>query len=199
MRPTFQFAACAARASDRPAAAGSFAATAPAAKPTTQAWTVDKANSRIRFRSAFSGTAFEGGFGKWDAQINFDPKNLAGSKVVVTVDLASAVSGDADRDSTLPTADWFDIGKTPRASFTSTSIKDLGGGKYQAAGTLSLKGVSKAIVLPFTLAIPGDTAKMSGQVVLNRRDYKVGEGQFTGADTVPFDVTVPVTVTAKKG
>ena len=176
------------------------AAPAPAAaKAGASAWTVDKANSKIRFRSAFSGTAFEGGFAKWDAQINFDPKNLAASKVVVTVDLASAGTGDSDRDSTLPSADWFNVAKFPRAVFTSTVIKDLGGGKYEADGSLSLKGVAKPVALPFTLAITGDTAKMSGQVVLKRNDFGVGQGQFAAADTVPFEVTVPVTVVAKRG
>ena len=178
----------AALAADKPAAA----------KGAVASWAVDKANSKIRFRSSFSGTAFEGGFTRWDAQIAFDPKNLAASKAVVSVDLASAASGDADRDSTLPTEDWFNIGKFPRAVFTSTSIKDLGGGKYEAVGTLSLKGATKAVTLPFTLAITGDTARMSGQVVLNRSQFGVGQGQFGGADTVPFEVTVPITVVAKR-
>ncbi len=162
------------------------------------AWIVDKANSKIRFRSAFSGTAFEGGFGKWDAQIKFDPKNLAGSKAVVSVDLASVASGDADRDQTLPTADWFNVAKFPRAVFTTTAITAAGGGKYNAAGTLSLRGVAKPVVLPFTLVITGDTARMTGQVVLNRSQFGIGQGQFTAADTVPFEVTVPVSVVAKR-
>lgn len=171
-----------------------------AAKPTAgaNAWTVDKANSKIRFRSAFSGTAFEGGFSRWDAQINFDPKNLAASKAVISVDLASVSSGDSDRDEALPSADWFNVAKSPRAVFTTTAITGGTGGKYIAAGTLSLRGVTKPIVLPFTLSITGDTARMTGQVVLNRSQFGVGQGQFTAADTVPFEVTVPVTVVAKR-
>ena len=49
-----------------------------------------------------------------------------------------------------------------------------------------------------TRAITGDTAKMSGQVVLNRSQFGVGQGQFAAADTVPFEVTVPITVVAKR-
>ena len=205
MRPLFRTALCLSAAlclglgGAAVAADAKKAAPAPAAaKGAAAAWTVDKANSKIRFRSAFSGTAFEGGFAKWDAQIAFDPKNLAGSKAVVSVDLASAGTGDSDRDSTLPTADWFNVPKFPRAVFTTTAFKDLGGGKYEAAGTLSLLGVTKPVTLPFTLAITGDTAKMSGQVVLNRSQFGVGQGQFAAADTVPFEVTVPITVVAKR-
>ena len=162
------------------------------------AWIVDKAQSKINFRTSFSGMAIVGGFSKWDAQINFDPKNLAGSKVVVTVDLASVNSGDPDRDGTLPGPDWFNVAKTPRAVFTATSFKDLGSGRFEAEGVLNLRGVSKPVALPFSLAITGANAKMSGQVVLNRSQFGVGQGQFQSAETVPFEVTVPVTVVAKR-
>lgn len=178
----------------RPAPAAARPATAAA-----PAWTVNKAASSIRFKSAFSGTAFEGAFTRWDAQINFDPKNLGASKATITIDLASAATGDRDRDESLPTADWFNTARFPRATFTTTAIRDLGGGRYQAVGALNLKGVSKPVTLPFTLAITGDQARMNGQVVIRRNDFGVGQGQFAGADTVPFEVTVTVAVNAKRG
>jgi polyisoprenoid-binding protein YceI len=203
MHPILKPAACLVLAFGLAGAATAAAppAKAPAARPGASApsWVVDKANSRIRFKSAFSGAAFEGGFSRWDARINFDPKNMAGSKAVVSVDLASVATGDSDRDQTLPTDDWFNTAKFPKATFTTSSIKDLGGGKYQAVGILNLKGVSRPVTLPFTLAITGDTARMNGSVVLNRTQFKVGEGQFSTAETVPFEVTVNVAVTAKRG
>lgn len=203
LRPSTVVAACAILSLDlggEALAAAAKPATPAAAKPgaTAPAWTVDKANSRIRFRSAFSGTAFEGGFSRWDARINFDPKNLAASKAVVTIDLASVASGDKDRDETLPTGDWFDVAKFPRATYTTTSIKSLGGDRYEAAGTLNLKGVTRPVTLPFTLTLQGDTARMTGQAVLKRNEFGVGQGQFGGADTVPLEVTVPITVVAKR-
>jgi polyisoprenoid-binding protein YceI len=166
-----------------------------AAAPT---WTVDKAASHLRFRSAFSGMAFEGGFSRWDAQIAFDPKNLAASKATVSIDMTSAATGDKDRDETLPTGDWLNAAKFPRAVFTTTKIVSLGGDRYQAQGTLSMKGAVRPVTLPFTLTIQGGVAKMTGQTVLNRSQYAVGQGQFAGADTVPFDVTVAIAVTAKR-
>jgi polyisoprenoid-binding protein YceI len=169
-----------------------------AAAKAAPAWTVDKAQSRIRFKSSFGGMAFEGGFGRWDAQINFDPKNLAGSKAVVTIDVASVQTGDRDRDETLPTGDWLDTKAHPRATFTSTAFKDLGGGKYQAVGVLNLKGVSKPVTLPFTLAITGNQAKANGSLTLQRNQWNVGQGQFAGADTVPYGVQVNIAVVARR-
>ena len=172
------------------------AADAHAAAPAR--WTVDKAASRLGFSAAFAGQAVRGVFRRWDADIAFDPKALAASKATVTVQVASAATGDASKDEALPTADWFDAAHFPRATFTTTAIKDLGGGRYQATGTLSLRGQTRPINLPFTLAITGDQARMTGSAVVNRSAFGVGQGQFKGADTVPFNVTVEIALVAHK-
>ena len=78
---------------------------APAAAAPAPAWTVDKAASKIAFASTFGGQGFNGGFARWDAQIRFDPNNLAGSSAVVTIDTASAWSGDKDRDAAMKEPD----------------------------------------------------------------------------------------------
>ncbi len=161
-------------------------------------WTVDKASSKLGFKSSFGGDAFEGAFRRWDAQIAFDPKALAASKVVVTVDMASASTGDESRDEALPTDDWFAAKSFPRATFTSKGFKDLGGGHYQAMGDLAIRGVAKPIVLPFTLQITGAQAKMTGQVSINRTVFGVGQGQFKSAETVPLDVVVNVSLQAHR-
>ena len=137
-------------------------------------------------------------FHRWSAQIAFDPKNLAGSKAVVSVDVASAATGDADRDQAMPTADWFSAKTQPKATFTTTAFKDLGGGKYQASGDLTIRGVKKPVLLPFTLAISGDTARMNGSVVLNRTAFGIGQGQWKTGDVVATEVTVSVALTAHR-
>jgi polyisoprenoid-binding protein YceI len=154
--------------------------------------------STLGFASSFSGTAFQGSFKRWTADIAFDPKNLAASKASVTVDMTSAATGDASRDESLPTDDWLASGKFKTATFVTTSIKDLGGGKYQAPANLTIRGVTKPVVLNFTVAITGDQAKMNGTAVINRSQFGVGQGQFAGADTVPYNVTVNVNITAKR-
>lgn len=175
---------------------GGLAAPVSAAAP--EAWIVDKAASLIGFRSSFGGAAVNGAFTRWDAQIRFDPKALADSRVTVTIDPASAATGDKDHDGALPTADWFDVAHFPRASFTASAFKDLGGGHYLALGALSIRGVMKSMALPFTLSITGDQAKMTSQVSVNRSVFGVGRGQFASADTVPLQVGVEISLTAKR-
>jgi len=160
-------------------------------------WAVDKAASRVGFEAAMNGEGFTGTFKRFDAQISFDPKDLKGSKAVVSIDMTSAFTNEQTRDESLPTADWFNAEKFPRASFVTSGFTALGAGKYQAAGDLTLKGVSKPIVLPFTLVISGDTAKMTSAIIVNRLVFGVGQGQWKTEEAIPARVTVRIALTAK--
>ncbi|MFZ1988608.1 MAG: YceI family protein, partial [Alphaproteobacteria bacterium] len=91
---------------------------------------------------------------------------------------------------------WFDIAKFPVARFETKSFKDLGRGKYEAAANLTIRGVTKEVVFPFSLAIKGKVAKMTGSLALLRTDYGVGQGQWTATDWVGGDVKVDVALTA---
>ena len=190
MRPTVE------RKSGRVVAAVMLAATmslmllsrsAFAAVPT---WAVDPAGSKLSVQGGMSGAAFTGVFRRWTAQIAFDPKALAASKVTVSIDVASATTGNADRDQAMPTDDWFAASKFAKAAFVSRSFRDLGGGKYDVVGDLTLRGITRPVVVPFTLAIAGDTAKMNGAVVLDRTAFGVGQGQWKTGDVVDTKVTV---------
>jgi polyisoprenoid-binding protein YceI len=175
-----------------------FVVAAPAFAAPAPAWTVDKAASKVGFSSSFDGGAFSGSFRRWDAAIRFDPANLAGSSVTATFDMASAVTGDETRDQALPEPDWFSARAFPKATFTASSFKALGGGRYQAVGTLTMRGVTKPLTLPFTLVITGATAKMTSSVGLNRLAFGVGQGEWKTTEVVPGTVTVNISLTARR-
>ena len=162
------------------------------------AWSVEQGASRLGFQSSQGGTAFTGQFTRWQAAIRFDPKNLAGSSVMVKVDLASARTGSAERDEALPGDDWFATAKFGQATFAAKTFRDLGGGRYQAVGTLSMRGVTLPLTLGFTLQIQGAQARMTGSTVIDRHAFGVGQGQFASADTVPFAVRVLVSLAARR-
>ena len=173
------------------AAAALFASVAEA-----RPYVVDKSASRLGFTASMSGAAFQGSFRRWDAVIDFDPNNLPASRATVTVDMASAATGDGARDEALPSNDWFAAKKHPRATFVTRSITRTGPNRYAAAGTLTMRGVARPVVLPFTLALNGPTAKMTGQLVLDRTAFGVGQGQWRTGSTVATQVTVNVNLTA---
>jgi len=162
------------------------------------AWIVDKPSSSLRFTSSMAGESFTGAFRRWDADIRFDPANLAASSVTATVDVASAATGNPDRDQALPTDTFLDAPAYPRATFVARHFTALGGGRYQADGVLTLRGVSKPLSLPFTLVIQGGQAKMTSQVAINRLAFGVGQGEWKAATTIPAAVTVSVALAARR-
>src|SRR5439155_19288565 len=88
---------------------------------------------------------------------------------------------------------WFDTAKYPVARFTSSGMKDLGGDRYEIAGKLSIKGVTKDVVIPVVLK--KDAAGNSvaeGQFALKRLDYKIGDGIWADTDTVANDVGIRI-------
>ena len=141
-------------------------------------WNIDPSHSAISFsvrHMVVSKT--RGRFTKWSGQISFDPANPAGSSVLVTIEPASIDSADAQRDAHLKSADFFDVEKYPTATFKSTKVQDLGGGKLRIAGDLTLKGVSKPVVLDATYEGAGkdpwggERAGFSGSTSIDRKDF----------------------------
>lgn len=161
-------------------------------------WKVNSARSKVEFRSSMGGDAFSGQFRRWDAQIVFDPADLAHSSVVATIDLASAFTGDSSRDSSLPEQDWFYVAKFPHAKFVSNNFRKIGGNRYEAVGTLEIRGVRKPLKLPFQLDIKGNVAVMRSQVNINRLLFGVGQGQFADPKSIPANVGLNLIVTAQK-
>ena len=122
----------------------------------------------------------EGRFDRWKADILFGPKALDRSRVTVTIDMASAKTGDPQRDASLPAPDWFDSANHPSAVFTASRFTESGEGRYVAHGTLTLRGVTKPLALPFQLKIEGPKATVSARASLDRIAVTYGPGTFTG-------------------
>jgi len=160
-------------------------------------WTVDYAQSKLGFTGNASGETFTGGFKKFTAQISLDPAHPETGKIAVTVDIASAFAGDADRDQMLPQKDWFDTSAFPQAQLTSTAIRKISDGNYQMDATLTLKGVPHPITLPFTLAPEGDHWRAQGHVTLMRTDFQIGQGSYASESYVKHAVDVTVDIIAK--
>lgn len=148
------------------------------------------AQSEIAFVSRQMGVPVEGKFGQWTAQIAFDPKRPAAGKVGFTVQTGSARFGSPETDAEVPKAPWFNVARFPTASFTSSSIKPLGGGRFEVAGTLSIKGNNQPVVVPVTLTQSGTNGTATGSFSIKRLDFKIGEGEWADTSMVANDVTV---------
>jgi polyisoprenoid-binding protein YceI len=142
------------------------------------------------------GVKFDGRFRKWRADIVFQPKALAASKAVLDVDLGSIdlASDESDAEARGPL--WFDTMKFPVAHFASASIRDVGGNRYEVAGKLTLKGITRDCTVPITVRTDAAGNRIAeGTFAIRRLDYKVGEGEWADTATVDNDILVHVRMT----
>lgn len=152
-------------------------------------YTVQPAGSKLGFAGTFQGQAFEGTFGKWTANISYDPAKVATSKFEVDVDLASVKTGDNDRDGALPGADFFNVAKFPKAHFVTTGFRQ-NGAEVVADGNLTLRGVTKPVSLNVTFKSQGTGATLDVSGTVKRLDYGVGGGEYADTSVIGADVKV---------
>ncbi len=148
------------------------------------------AQSEIGFTSKQMGVPVDGKFRKWDAQLAFDPKKPEAGQVSFTIDTGSAGFGSPETDAEVPKAPWFNVAKFPQATFQSTGMKALGGGKFEVAGKLTIKGSVRDVVVPVALAQAGGVTTATGSFAIKRLDFKIGEGEWADTSMVANDVQV---------
>jgi len=157
---------------------------------------VQASGSALAFATRYDGELFTGRFPGFDSKVSFDPSNPAAGKLDVSIPLAGAVTGNNDRDSTLKTADFFDVARFATARYTASGFRDLGNGEYAADGTLELRGVSKPVTLTFTWT-PGAQPVLAGKAVVKRLDFGVGGGDWADTKTIPNEVNISTRVLLK--
>jgi len=148
------------------------------------------AQSQITFAIKEMGVPVEGKFTKWTADIAFDPKKPETSKVAFTIATAGASFDVPETDVEVPKPEWFNVAKFPNATFASTAIKAKGGGKFDVAGKLTVKGITKDVVVPIALTQAGPATTATGAFTIKRNDFHVGEGEWTDTSQLADDVAV---------
>jgi len=157
---------------------------------------VQAPGSTLVFATSYDGETFTGRFGKFDTKVSFDPMRPDLSTLDVTIGLAGTSTGNGDRDSTLAGPDFFDVAKFGQATYTAKGFKPLGGNRYSADGTLTLRGVSRPVTLTF-LWTPGAQPTLTGKATLKRLDFGVGGGDWKDTGTIPDAVAVSTKVVLK--
>lgn len=156
-------------------------------------WQVE--SGALGFSVIQMGAPVSGSFAKWTADITFDDTITEGvaGRVVVDVDLTSVSLGSVTDQVKGP--EFFDVATHPTARFAADLLAGPEG--YRAQGELQLRGSARAVTLPFTLQITDDTAMMTGQLTLDRRDFGIGAGYGDEA-TVGYAVEVSVNLSAAR-
>ncbi|HTQ64896.1 MAG TPA: YceI family protein [Puia sp.] len=141
----------------------------------------------------FSGDNASGIFKGLKGIVNFDDSNLSSSKFDVTVDVGTINTGNGMKNTHAKSDQWFDVKKYPTISFTSSSITKTSAG-YEAKGTLTMHGITKDFIIPFSFTKNVNGGVFASSFEINRLDFnmKTPEPDLGAATIIKVDLNIPV-------
>lgn len=167
-------------------------------------WTIDPTHTEISFAVRHMGlSTVRGRFERFEGVVETDDANRP-QQVRVSIETGSITTGVADRDQHLRSGDFFDAESNPKITFESSSLDDLGGGRYRVHGTLDMHGVAKPVELEAEIAEPINdpfgqrrvAATVGGRI--NRKEWGLSWNTLleTGSLLVSEDVRLQIDVQA---
>ncbi|MCU0379712.1 MAG: YceI family protein [Chitinophagaceae bacterium] len=165
-------------------------------------WAVDKGHSNVKFTvTHMTVSEVEGSFKIFDGTMEHTKADFTDAKVNFSVDVNSVFTDNERRDNHLKSDDFFNAATYPTMKFVSTGIKPLGGNKYQLAGNLTIRDITKPVVFDVTYGGTVNTGrgKKSGfkaKTTINRFDYnlKWDRAVEAGGLVVAKDVEILINV-----
>jgi polyisoprenoid-binding protein YceI len=166
---------CANPAANKPKATVANAAPeSNSAKPAgTETLIISPDNSKVEFVAAKVTRSHNGSFKQFTGAIDLVKNNVEGSRVTIDIEAGSVVTDEDQLTGHLKTADFFDVAKYPKATFTSTKIEpsNAGGATHNVTGNFELHGVKKSITFPATIQVAPDSVSVNAEFAINRKDF----------------------------
>lgn len=163
---------------------------------------IDPVHSEATFQVRHLISRVRGRFDDFTGTIDFDEEHPERSSVRFTIQAASIDTGQPDRDNHLRSDDFFAVETYPTLTFVSTAITPTGQRMFDVAGTLTMRGVARPIVIPVTFLGKArdpwgnDKLAFEGEVTLNRKDFglnwnaAIETGGFLVGDEVKVSVSI---------
>ena len=124
------------------------------------------------------------------ADVKFDPANLASSTIEASVDVNTINTDNTLRDDHLKNGEFFDASHYPKITLKSVSLKHKSGNNYSGKFNLTIKNKTKLIELPFICTDKGNAIALNGSFKLNRLDFGVGGNSLIMGDAVTISIVV---------
>ena len=143
-------------------------------------WTIDPAHSAAHFQvKHMMISTVRGEFAKVSGSVTFDGKDYSTIKAEAVIQAASVNTREPKRDDHLRSADFLDAASYPTITFKSKQVQDIKGSSFKLIGDLSIRGVTKTVVLDVEATQPikgmNKETRMGAQATtkLNRQDFGV--------------------------
>jgi len=167
-------------------------------------WNIDPVHSVAEFKVKHMMISnVKGQFTRLSGSLSLDEADSTKSRVEAAIDAASITTREADRDTHLKSADFFDVEKFPTLSFKSTGITRKDDDELSIDGDLTIHGVTRKV----TFAVEGPTAPgkdpwgntrigISATTKINRKDYGLtwNAALETGGILVGDEITISLDV-----
>lgn len=153
-------------------------AATPATKPAIKgdALPLTAENSKVEFTGSKVTGKHDGGFKAFTGTIDLVNAKPEESSVTVDIDTNSVFSDDEKLTAHLKSADFFDVEKFPKATFTSTKIVPdtaKGAGNYTVTGDFNLHGQTKSITFPAKITVTDADVAVESEFSINRKDFGI--------------------------
>ena len=174
------------------------------AKPLT--YTIDPTHTATVFSwNHFGFSTPSGNFSDIQGKIVVDNDKPAQSSVNVTIPLSSLNTNVGALDEHLKGADFFDAAKYPNITFKSTQVQALGQNKYKITGHLTIKDVTKPVVLDAVLNKQAEhpmsklaTIGFNATTSFDRSAFNVGAYVPNVGDKITVNITTEASIPAAK-
>ena len=165
-------------------------------------WKVDPVHTGILFEIKHVYSIVRGHFSNFTGDVFFDPDNLEKSKFDFVVKVGSINTNNGKRDNHLRSDDFFAASKYSSMTFKSSRVSHANGNKYILEGKMTIKDVTKDMVLESIYLGQKENPFKKNQMVagfdtrfkINRLDFHVGDGKFYKMGVVGKDVDILITL-----
>lgn len=150
-------------------------------------------SASVTFKIKNAGLMVDGSYTGLEADIKFNQLKPEASTIKATVNSKSVNTGNNMRDEHLRKAEYFDVDKFPIITLQSTKIEKTGPITFKGIFNLTMKGVTKTVIIPFTFIKIPEKTELKGSFQINRRDYGVGGNSMTLSDNATINLSIVVT------
>lgn len=167
------------------------------------AWQIDASHSHVQFTVRHMMISkVRGSFEEFNGTVAFNEENPEASSVNVTIDANSINTRDGQRDGHLRSGDFLKVEDYPTITFQSSRIEKTGTKTGKIYGDLTIRGVSKPVVLETEFVgkakSPWGTisAGFNASTTFNRKDWGLewNAALETGGVLVGEEVKVEIEV-----
>ncbi len=146
-------------------------------------YSLDQAHAALLFKVQHLGlSTYVGRFNDFNASLDFDPQNIAASKLEGIIEIGSLDINNTALAEDLLSKSWFDEATYPQAKFFTLSVKPINDSEFEFVGNLNWRGVTKEISVLGTFhggasnILSGKyTLGFSAKASISRSDFRVDD------------------------